>query len=660
MAAQADNSSILLGSERFKKDSQDKDGTEDGQSSTPVSGAGGIFDQAKPLIIDLDDSPQTDSPAVNPSPPPPPPPPIKLDVPAPVIDISADSGAKKTKSSNFLGQLVSMGALTDDQSKKILLESATTGRSVEEIITDKNLVNIETLTRAKAVFYNIPFVKLTEVGIAPEALAVIPKMLAERYNVIPFDIKKDKKEISVAMADPLDLTAVEFLEKKVGMRVKVFAAIPGEVADAISNNYAQNLSAEVTAALRETTPQETRTIDIRQLGEVIREAPIAKIVSTILEYAIKSRASDVHIEPQTDRVRVRYRVDGILHERLILPKNVHEALVSRIKILAGMKIDEKRLPQDGRFNFRAGGEEVDLRVSSLPTVLGEKVVMRLLKKSGGVPTLAELGLRGKALKNLEDAILRPHGIILICGPTGSGKTTTLYAILSKINTTRVNIVTLEDPVEYQIFGVNQVQVNTQAGLTFASGLRSFLRQDPNIIMVGEVRDTETSDLAIQASLTGHLVFSTLHTNDASGALPRLLDFGMEPFLLASSMTAIVAQRVVRRVCPSCKSEYDPPQEVVQDIQKALGSLFPTGKKIKLAKGAGCSECNDSGYQGRIGVFEVIPVSESIGKLILERASAGEIQTKAVEEGLVTMKQDGYLKAVEGITTIEEVLRVAQE
>ncbi|KKT76171.1 MAG: General secretory pathway protein E [Microgenomates group bacterium GW2011_GWA1_Microgenomates_45_10] len=648
---------ILLGPDRFKKQKRDDNGDEIPLPvPVPVLPAEDLLDQPVEIVEGPSvPTPPSSIPAVAPKEPF-----ANLDITVPDIEIGNEVDKQPIRPSNFISQLVSMNALSEELAQKIQLESATTGRSIDDIITEKKLVDQETITKAKAAFFNVPFIKLSEIGISPEALAAIPKALAERYKLIPFDIKKDKRELSVAMANPLDLPAIEFLEKKVGMRVRPYTAVPIEVIDAIANNYAQNLSAEVTAALRETTPQETKTIDIKQLGEVIREAPIAKIVSTILEYAIKSRASDVHIEPQTDRVRVRYRIDGILHERLILPKNVHEALVSRIKILAGMKIDEKRLPQDGRFNFRAAGEEVDLRVSSLPTVLGEKIVMRLLKKSGGVPTLSDLGIRGKALKNLEDAILRPHGIILICGPTGSGKTTTLYAILSKINTTRVNIVTLEDPVEYQIFGVNQVQVNPTAGLNFASGLRSFLRQDPNIIMVGEIRDTETSDLAIQASLTGHLVFSTLHTNDASGALPRLLDFGMEPFLLASSMTAIVAQRVVRKICTSCKTEYDPPDEVIENAHKVLGSLYPSGKSFKLMRGTGCAECSDSGYQGRVGIFEVIPVTEGVGKLILERASAGGIQGKAVEEGLVTMKQDGYLKVIEGITTIEEVLRVAQE
>jgi type IV pilus assembly protein PilB len=344
----------------------------------------------------------------------------------------------------------------------------------------------------------------------------------------------------------------------------------------------------------------------------------------------------------------------------VLPKKIHDALVSRIKILSDIKIDEKRIPQDGRFNFQSDNEEVDLRVSTLPTVHGEKVVMRLLKKSGGVPTMQELGFRGRALKNLEDAVLRPHGIILITGPTGSGKTTTLYSILAKINTTKVNIMTLEDPVEYQIAGVNQVQINPQAGLTFASGLRSFLRQDPNIIMVGEIRDEETANLAVQASLTGHLVFSTLHTNSASGALPRLLDMKAEPYLLASCITAIVGQRVARKNCTNCKKPYSPSPEVVADMKKVLGNLWkPDEKKIQFYKGEGCDRCN-AGYVGRVGIFEVLPVTEKVDRLILERASTVDIEQAAVEEGMVTMKQDGYLKVVEGITSIDEVLRVAQE
>jgi len=559
--------------------------------------------------------------------------------------------------------LVEQGKITAEAAKKLKVEYLNSGKPQEQLIREQNIVSSENLTAAKAVYLNIPYIILSEAPSSPEALNLITKNLVENYMAIPINFDKKKNEVTVAMVDPLNLEAIEFLERRTGARVKTMIASEEDIKKAIAERYGIGLTTEVSAALKETaTEAEANVVDISRLGEVIREAPIAKIVSTILEFAMRSRASDIHLEPQEDKTRIRYRIDGILHEKLVLPRSVHDALVSRIKILAGMKIDEKRSPQDGRFNFRADGAEVDLRVSSLPTVHGEKIVMRLLKKSGGVPTLNDLGLRGKALANLEDAILKPHGIVIICGPTGSGKTTTLYAILSKINTTRVNIVTLEDPVEYQIVGVNQVQINPAAGLTFASGLRSFLRQDPNIILVGEIRDTETADLAIQASLTGHLVFSTLHTNSASGSLPRLLDMKAEPFLLASSITAIVGQRICRKVCPSCRQEYDPSPEIVADIKNVLGKLFPPDKTngFKLVKGAGCPECNNVGYLGRIGVFEVLPVSEKVGRLILERSTAGDIEKQAVEEGMIAMKQDGYLKVLEGTTTIEEVIRVAQD
>lgn len=572
---------------------------------------------------------------------------------SPAQGIQADAG-------DILNILLTQNTITREQYDRVKLESINSGVAPEQLVLQHNFANPDAVIRAKGIYYNIPYVNLEEQGASPEALNAIPQVVAKRYNVFPIIIDKQRNILTVAMENPLDLGTIEFLEKKSGFKIKPAIAVDVDIARTIDERYAQSLSTEVTEALKENTQPSARTIDLKQMKEVgvIKEAPIAKIVATILEFAIKSRASDVHIEPQAEKTRVRYRIDGILHEKLILPRSVHDAVISRIKILSDMKIDEKRLPQDGRFNFHAGEEEVDLRVSSLPTAHGEKIVMRLLKKSGKVPTLPELGLRGRALKNLEDAILVPHGIILITGPTGSGKTTTLYSILNVINTPRVNIVTLEDPVEYQIAGVNQVQVNPQAGLTFASGLRSFLRQDPNIIMVGEIRDSETADLAIQASLTGHLVFSTLHTNSAAGALPRLLDMQAEPFLLASSMTCVMAQRVVRKICEHCKEAYDPPKEVIDDILEVVGNLAPKGD-FKLYRGRRCAECNDTGYIGRIAIFEVLPVSEKIGRLILERRPAIDIERQAVEEGMILMKQDGYLKAIEGITTIEEVIRVAQ-
>lgn len=565
------------------------------------------------------------------------------------------------------GVLVKKGIFSQAQLDEIRAESITSGREVEEILLEKQIVDEKSLAQAKAEFYNIEFVELKDLGVSPEALNTLPEGVAQRYLMMPFAVNRAKGILSVAMANPLDLRAIDFVEKKTGLRVLPYLATHSDLELALQERYSQSLSSEVTAALQETSQDHHRVVDVKNLGEVIREAPIAKIVETILTFAVKARASDVHIEPQEEKTRIRYRIDGILHEKLVLPRGVQDAVVSRIKILADMKIDEKRLPQDGRFTFQANDEEVDLRVSTLPTVHGEKVVMRLLKKSSTAYTLQDLGLRGMALKNLEQAVTVPHGIILITGPTGSGKTTTLYAILSKINTPRVNIVTLEDPVEYEIPGVNQVQINPKAGLTFASGLRSFLRQDPNIIMVGEVRDSETADLAIQAALTGHLVFSTLHTNSASGSLPRLLDMQAEPFLLASSMTCVMAQRVVRQICQQCAADYRPLPAVLENMKTVLGRLYTayltqkklTDANVVFSKGRGCPECNDTGYIGRIGIFEVLPISEKIGRLILEREPASTIEKQAMADGMILMKQDGYLKVLEKMTTIEEVLRVAE-
>src|SRR3989338_1184458 len=556
------------------------------------------------------------------------------------------------------------------QEKKIILDqynllksdSLNKGEPIDKVLLDSKLVKEDDYYEARAKLIGIPFVSVATLPFSPEALSFVPKGVAEKYKVIPFSFDKERNILSLAMSDPLDLETVNFVKQKTNANIASFQGIPGEIKNSIQNQYTFGLVGEVKAALKETEEMTgVKTFDKESLSQVIKEAPIAKIVSTILEYAVKSKASDVHLEPQEDRVRVRYRIDGILYERLSLPLPVKDAVISRIKILSDMKIDEHRIPQDGRFNFKFGDEEVDLRVSSLPVIFGEKIVMRLLKKSGGGPTLPELGLGGTALKNLEVSILRPHGIIIVCGPTGSGKTTTLYSVLSKLNTTRVNILTLEDPVEYQIHGSNQVQINPDVGLTFATGLRSFLRQDPNIILVGEIRDKETTDLAIQASLTGHLVFSTLHTSGAPGALPRLIDMGAENFLLASTMNAIVGQRIARRICDHCRREYKQPGGLINELRKTLGELMTTpDDDVKLYKGEGCDYCGHSGYSGRIGIFEVLPVSESVAKLVLTKSDASGIEKQARSEGMITMKQDGYLKVLEGISTIDEILRVAQE
>jgi type II secretory ATPase GspE/PulE/Tfp pilus assembly ATPase PilB-like protein len=557
--------------------------------------------------------------------------------------------------------LVNLGALDRKRADQVKVAEIQSGSTQEEILKKGNMVSDEKIVQAKAQLYNIPYIDISNYPVAPEALSTLPQEVAERFVVFPLSVDKKEKSLILAMADPLDLSAIEFIEQKTGLHIKPQAAEKSKIEDFIQTRYTTTLTQEVTEALKDVEPEkdEVKTFEGTK-GGFIREEKIAEIVSQVLDFAIKSRASDIHIEPQEKATRVRYRIDGILQEKLTVPRALHDSLVSRIKILSDMKIDEKRVPQDGRFNFKGSEEEVDLRISSLPTTWGEKIVMRLLKKSGGVPELQELGLRGRGLKNLQDAILRPHGIILICGPTGSGKTTTLYSVISKLNTPKVNIVTLEDPIEYKIPGVNQVQINPGVGLTFASGLRSFLRQDPNIVLVGEIRDRETADLAIQASLTGHLVFSTLHTNDASGALPRLLDMGAEPYLLASSMTCIVAQRVARKIHEDCKEAYVPDPKVIADMKGILGDLWQPQGEPKLYKGKGDPDCGNSGYYGRVGIFEVLPVTEKVGKLILERGGSSQIEKQAKDEGMITLKQDGYLKVAEGTTTVEEILRVAQE
>jgi type IV pilus assembly protein PilB len=572
---------------------------------------------------------------------------------------------------NVVEVLKDQGALSQDEANQVLVANVSSGKSYSSILEENKFVKEEDLVRAKSVVHKIPFVKISESGTDPQALTQIPEGVARNYEMLPILFDKDKNTLSVAMKNPLDLSAIDFAEQKSGLKIIANYAMPSELERKIAENYSQSLSSEVTAALEQTSQVVEDRMKKKNLsslsGETIRQAPITKIVQTIVSFAMKARASDIHVEPQETRTRVRYRIDGILVEKLILPKSVHEAVVSRVKILSGLKIDEKRIPQDGRFNFISGDKEVDLRVSTLPTVNGEKIVLRLLKKDATVPGLEELGLNGVALRNVKDAIKVPHGIVLVTGPTGSGKTTTLYSILHTINTPKVNIMTLEDPVEYQMASVNQVQINQQAGLTFSSGLRSFLRQDPNIIMVGEVRDSETADLAVQASLTGHLVFSTLHTSSAAGAIPRLLDMGVEPFLLASSLTLAMAQRVVRKINPEFKEEYKPEQAVLDDIKGVLGGrldewLRKNSKKeedIVLFRAKDDRPQTEPEYKGRIAIFEVMNVSEKISKLILERKPSSEMEKLAQDDGMLLMKQDGYLKALDGITTIEEVLRVAQ-
>ena len=559
------------------------------------------------------------------------------------------------------------GLIDEKKVEEIALRQLKTGEPEEEIIKSLRIISDQDLVKTKAKFLKVEYVDLENIGFSPEALSLVSENVASKYNLVPYRLDPKTKTLYVTMVNPLDLETIEFLEMKTNLKISAGMSTEKQITSFIKEKYVRekSITSEVNKALDERKIDEL--VAKKAQEKVAVEAPVAKIVSTILEYALKARASDIHLEPQEENVRVRYRIDGILQEKYLLPRNVHEAVVSRIKILSSLKIDEKRVPQDGRFFFSAEGMDVDLRVSTLPTTYGEKVVMRLLKKSQKVPTLPDLGLRGLALKNLMNSIQRPHGIIIICGPTGSGKTTTLYSILDIVATSKVNVVTIEDPVEYQMKGVNQVQVNVQAGLTFASALRSFLRQDPNVIMVGEIRDAETADLAINAALTGHLVFSTLHTNDASGVPPRLLDMGAEPFLLVSSLNCVVGQRVLRRVCKDCVSEMEMTPEQETEIKTTLGPIYnmiedkfkKEGKKLMIPKIVGCEKCNNTGYMGRVAIYEVMPINEKLSKLIIEKATASQLQSTAMEDGMLSMKQDGYAKVLEGVTTMEEVVRVAQ-
>jgi type II secretory ATPase GspE/PulE/Tfp pilus assembly ATPase PilB-like protein len=568
--------------------------------------------------------------------------------------------------------LVEKNLLTADKLKDLQIEAAKLGRPAGDLISERNLVSPEDYAQARGEVLGIPFVKLTAMDIPAEILNLIPQNTATRYVLIPFD--KTDSILKVAMNDPLDLQVIGFLERRTGLHVEPHIAPAKTILEVSEREYRKTLGEEVIAALEEAGVGKPLKIeeakDIEREPETIRKSPVSEIVSSIISYAARNRASDIHIEPAEDKTRVRFRVDGVLQERLTLPVEIHSSVVSRIKILANLKIDEKRIPQDGRFKVDAGGREIDLRIATMPTSLGEKVAIRLLEETAEIPTLDQLGMRGVALKRMEDSMRRPNGIVLVTGPTGSGKTLTLAAALSKVNSPRLNIVTVEDPVEVRIPGINQTQINVAAGLTFATGLRAFLRQDPNIIMVGEVRDNETAELAVHAALTGHLVFSTLHTNSASGALPRLIDMRIEPFLLTSTVIAIEAQRLVRKVCPECKTEYEVPEEIIKEIKGTLGSFYEktnkTEKKNKLilykggSKGVECKTCAGSGYSGRSGIFEVLLMSDTIARMVLERRPTSEIEEQAAKEGMITLVQDGFIKVLEGITTVEEVLRVAKE
>ncbi len=553
-------------------------------------------------------------------------------------------------------------------------ESQDSKRPLFELLADKHVIDDEMLTHAIAQISGMPYVNLTNSLINQEVLSLLPEDVAERFMAVP--LAELNNRLAVAMVDASNVQAVDYLSNLIERPLKVFMASEAGVRHVL-DQYRTDLSTVDEAA--EVSQQEADKEKEDSIKTIVQDSPISRALSTILEYAVKSRASDIHIEPLEESLKIRCRVDGVLREIMQLPKAIEPALVSRIKILSNLKIDEHRIPQDGQFAVKVANKEVDLRIAISPVVWGEQVVIRLLDKSGSSFNIEEMGYAGRALRMIRKGIHRPNGMILTSGPTGSGKSTSLYALIQEIKDDTVNIVTLEDPVEYKMAGVNQIQVNGEVGLTFATGLRSILRQDPDIVMVGEIRDDETANLAVQAALTGHLVFSTLHTNSAAGVLPRLLDMNIEPFLIASTVNTIIGQRLVRRVAAKRDTYQSSPIET-QNILATVGHLLPKSpaevaqvsadlgyKDLPLAgqsaytlvKGKD-TPATPRGYSGRAGLYEVMDVSETIQQLIVTRATSSQIQKQAIAEGMITMRQDGYLKALQGITTLEEVNRVTAD
>ena len=585
-----------------------------------------------------------------------------------------------------------MALLTDDVIEKLqnllvdegLMEQAVlsdaisrataTDKPLFTLLSEEKLIDSELLVHAVAQVSGVPYVNLTNSFIQQDVLALLPADIAERFMAVP--LAEVQNRLAVAMIDADNVQAVDYLANRIQRPLKVFMASDASVRHVLSQ-YKTDLTSVNVAA--EASQEEAAAEVANDIKTIVQDSPISRALSTILEYAVKSQASDVHIEPLENTLKIRCRVDGVLREVMQLPKSIEPALVSRIKILSNLRIDEHRIPQDGQFAVDLAGKEVDLRIAISPVVWGEQTVIRLLDKSSNSFALEEMGYAGRALRTIRKGIRRPNGMVLTSGPTGSGKSTSLYALIKEIKDDTVNIVTLEDPVEYKMDGVNQIQVNNEVGLTFASGLRSILRQDPDVVMVGEIRDSETANLAVQAALTGHLVFSTLHTNSAAGVLPRLLDMGIEPFLIASTVNTIIGQRLVRRVAQKREVYQSTPLET-QVIQSTVGHLLPKTqadmttvsqdlgyKDLPLAgqnaytlvKGRDTPQ-TPRGYSGRAGLYEVMDVTEEVQRLIVNRATSAEIQRLAVEQGMVTMRQDGYLKSLGGITTLEEVNRVAAD
>ena len=547
--------------------------------------------------------------------------------------------------------LVEAGLITRVQLDQALLQQNTTGERLGKVLVSMGVATQDAIAKAIASQLGVEYVNLQALTIPDDVLTTLPEAVIRRYQVMP--VRADGDALVVGMVDPLDVVALDDIRRVVD-RDLIPAVITQEGFQNAVNQYPA-LESSLDQVIQEIRPVDVGEEEpgIDKLREIVDDAPVVRLVNLMLVQAIRQGASDVHVEPQEGRLRIRYRIDGTLYSVMTAPKHVQAATTSRIKIMANMNIAERRAPQDGRIELRVDGREIDLRVSSVPTTFGEKVVMRILDKRAALVGIDKLGLMGSDLPRFESLITRPYGIILITGPTGSGKTTSLYAILNRINKTEVNIITIEDPVEYQLGGISQVQINPKAGLTFATGLRSFLRQDPDIIMVGEIRDEETARIAIHAALTGHLVLSTLHTNDAPGAVTRMVDMGIEPFLVSSSVLGVVAQRLVRILCTRCREPYAPPAEVVA----RYGLAAPGDPLPMLYRAKGCEACNTIGYKGRVGLFEIMIMDDELRALVAKQAASDVIKRAAIGTGMSTLQQDGVAKVLAGTTSLEEMLRV---
>ncbi|HLM83776.1 MAG TPA: ATPase, T2SS/T4P/T4SS family [Candidatus Bathyarchaeia archaeon] len=565
-----------------------------------------------------------------------------------------------------------VGLATEDQINEAIDEGAKSGKKLGDVLVEKKLVNSDQLRQLYSYILGVPFVNIEKEIIPKDILQLVPEPIAKKYKIVAY--KKTGTELKVAMLNPEDIQTIDFIRKKTGLKVSPCITTEKGIENALKL-YEQSLKAEFGDIIEKNAPGVSQE---DSLEKVAQEMPVIRIVEALLKHAILQDASDIHIEPDEKEVRIRYRIDGMLHDAMTLPKTVLAGIVARIKILSNLKLDEHRLPQDGRFKIEQDDRRIAFRVSILPVYAGEKIVMRLLDEGSKGLTLEAMGLWGEALEKIHRAIKKPNGMILVTGPTGSGKTTTLYTVMDILNTPKVNISTVEDPIEYKMSRINQTQVNPTIGLTFSQGLRALLRQDPDIIMVGEIRDNETMEIAIHAAMTGHLVLSTLHTNSAAGTVPRLLDMGAEPFLIASTVNVVMAQRLVRKLCPDCRQSFTLDAELLKSLSEEVdfdhmlsmaaennfinknAAQTKDWSKINFFRATGCERCNREGYKGRIGIYEVMEISEDIAKMVSARSDSNEIEKKAREEGMMKMLEDGMVKALQGLTSIEEILRVTKD